>query len=1150
MSEEEAVPPKRPRWRRRLVLLSFFVGGLAWVNGPGTRMLGDYALERAFEPLGLKGSWELQGSLLGGLRLRGLDLHSETGLVRELRAKTISPRYRLSELRAGKLQGLSVTGLHATIDLDAAPKKEPDPNKLFSLDLDALRERVNRSRELLDPIHLDLDELTLQLVHGNTPFVTLSSSHLQHDPGDPNYLLDVGQLDFGKERMIPAQSIPLTWTREQLAFGTIRITPELSIKSFRLDTLEQGNEDAELALLYKETQADLAFTAEAESLSLKTSGNPLHLDEIDDYLRFKMPLHGTVSSLDVQATNITRPFPQWKLRAHAETRNAGWAVWNSSVLNVDFERDGKNGKATFTGNILGSDATVVSTSDTLSVDHSNFLKDATLHAEAEIPQASTVLTYVRGLYLPKLHAVLPVSGGKLRGAVTFQNHRAMASHADLALRPKDNTSAPFLDLHAEWKRGGPLEGKANSEGIAVSASYDFFRKSYKGTADLDSPQTDRLAPWLAALGVNAPSHLSAAGQWDGSGELTTKRHSGTAKLVSLRWERGEEPPLTGRVNLSYQWPDSLVLKDTELVQDKVSLRAEAQLQDRTLHVPTFTLTESGQALATGKATIPLPATLTTREFLRQTVPVSLSLKADSLVLDRLQPWVPALAKIDRGAATSFDLQLSGSPANPVLEGSLTARNIRTAQQAKVPVVDLEAKFATKDSRLRVTGAIKSKEFPPALVEAEIPFRPGVWAESPELLRDEPLRAVTRIEKLDLARLKAFIPQAQTLQGTLAAHLTIGGTIGTPKPEGSLTLTGGAFSLNNSRVPPFAGVTLRTSFAGREAKVESFQADLAGGSLRASGTVKLDDAFQPQLDLAITGDHLPLWRDTMIIVRANSNLTVRGPWQTAKVEGSVRLVDSLVYKDIEILPIGVPFTLPQETALPKLDAKLPNAVNNTPEPFRNWPLAIRVVTEQPILIRGNIARGNITADIALNGTIGTPAPKGQAILNDVEALLPFSTLRVQRGFARFEPATGFDPILDIRGTSSMQPYDINLYFYGPLSKPTMVLTSDPPLPENEVLTLLATGSTSSELGSGSVASAKVAQLLVEELRRGRLPFGQRMREILRLLDRVEVRVGEEDPYTGNDITSASLDLTDRWAVSASVDQEGRTRFLAVFLIRFR
>jgi hypothetical protein len=167
-----------------------------------------------------------------------------------------------------------------------------------------------------------------------------------------------------------------------------------------------------------------------------------------------------------------------------------------------------------------------------------------------------------------------------------------------------------------------------------------------------------------------------------------------------------------------------------------------------------------------------------------------------------------------------------------------------------------------------------------------------------------------------------------------------------------------------------------------------------------------------------------------------------------------------------------------------------------------------------------------------------------------AVLPFSTLKIPNGHIRFTPETGFDPILEIRGLAEPRPYRVDVYVHGRASNPQLVLTSNPPLPENEIMTLLATGTTTAGLEDTQAASSRALQLLFEEMRRGRLPFARQLRPVMKVLDRVDFNLAEADPYDGDSFTTATIALSDRWFISAGMGSEGDTRVLGIWRLSFR
>ena len=438
--------------------------------------------------------------------------------------------------------------------------------------------------------------------------------------------------------------------------------------------------------------------------------------------------------------------------------------------------------------------------------------------------------------------------------------------------------------------------------------------------------------------------------------------------------------------------------------------------------------------------------------------------------------------------------------------------------------------------------------PAAQVTGRMPFRPVVWAEHPEMLMDESFTARADVQRLDLSKFATMAPGIKKLAGRASGSIDAAGTIAKPALKGRIDLTEVALEMVDESIPTITGGTLAMDLAPDKITLADLRADCAAGALRGSGSLTLVDGMPGMLDFRVSGNRLPVLRNESMIIRADADLRLAGEYPRPSLTGSITVMDSLFYRDIELLPIGVPFTTPSAAAVPGIDAP-ENPGEKVPALFRDWPLDMRLRTGNPFLIRGNFAEGKIVADLQLRGTLGQPVPDGEVRIHDLKAALPFSTLEVRKGTLRFTPETGFDPLLEIRGSSNPRPYRVNGYVYGRASDPQLILTSSPPLPENEIMTLLATGTTTSGLQDPQTASARALQLLAEEMRRGRFGVGRQLRPLLGLLDRVDFTLAESDPYSGDTFSTATLALTDRWFLSAGMSDEGDTRLLGIWRLVF-
>jgi autotransporter translocation and assembly factor TamB len=470
----------------------------------------------------------------------------------------------------------------------------------------------------------------------------------------------------------------------------------------------------------------------------------------------------------------------------------------------------------------------------------------------------------------------------------------------------------------------------------------------------------------------------------------------------------------------------------------------------------------------------------------------------------------------------------------------------------LPKTDVSLKIDAKDGVAEISAEATALNYAPATLKASMPFRPRKWADDPKVFIGEAIEGNLKLPRLELSRFQSLIPGAERLGGVATGEVVIRGTVGDPKVDGRLNLSGGSLKLEGDVIPGLEGVNFDIQTDLGEVTIKGEVDDLEGGNLTINGTLGLKNESGEglgALDVSVRGRGVPVVRNDFLIMRANMDLNVKGTMESSLVSGEVGVIDSVFYKDIELIPIGKPFLGPSPAALPALNTP-DNPGEAVPEAFQEWTVNVSVKTVDPILIRGNLGEGEVDASLRIEGKLGNPQPTGTVRLRDTAARLPFSTLEVSEGTLTFSPKTGFDPIVELRGNAEPRPYRIQVYAYGRMSDPQLVLTSQPPLPENEIMTLLATGTTSLGLEDSQAAASRATQLLIEELRRGRFLFGKQLRPVLGLLDNMDFSIADQDPYDSDSYNSATLKLSDKWFISAGLGAEGDQRVMAIYRLRIR
>jgi hypothetical protein len=1141
-------PPRRRRLWRWLAALALLPAGALWLNGPGLRWLAPKVAARYVDPSGARLRFTLEGSLSGGLTVHDLHLEGYQSLA-SLTVNRVSAAYRVADLLRGRVQGVTIDGLHAELRL-GGPAPSPDSEPRQPIDLEQIVRTLRTVRGQLVPLAIDLSNISLNVTRDGKPVASLAPSQLHHGAGDASFRLNLGIITDASGRHWQEQQSDIVWNADDLSIQRIDPMPGVGVRDLVLQLPASGGPSAEAAIHIDDAVFMASATPGFSALSVDLREGRLRSAQVAEHFALELPATAALTSLAIHVNDLL-PDP---LAATGSARilleNVSATDWEIPELSLNVELEADSAEVAAQGRLLGSAFSIHA--GTPVTRDSGGLHAGDVRGHLNLAAADQFVAALAGrVDLIDPAATMPPSTVDGDFDIAWKDLRPCAASVKLVLQPADPQAASPVQLRGQWHPQQPLAVQLEIDGLHAKADYNPASSTYQAGVEFTDFTSARIEHWLAVVRVGGGGAVSLTGNWQGGGDLAHGQHHGTLALARAEWLRAGQPPVTASGSIDYAWPGAVSTHSLRLQANRQTVTGDAKLAAGLLEITDLRWHDGTTEIAGGSASVPVPEDWSKwRDTLaRDTRPVAVALESKDLSLALLHDWWPAAAQFDPRATGHLRLRIEGTFAEPVVDAVLDARELRTPSQPKLPPTALEVALTGRDGHLTVNGKATAADFPAAALTASMPFRPAAWAENPALISSEPVTARLDLPRIDLARFAALVPAARKITGTLTGNVELAGEVGAPVLAGKLDLAGGGVELLDGRHPSITGVAAAVDLTVDRITLRNLRATVAGGSLQAGGSLALAAGKPASLDFKATGKHLPVLRDDSVIVRANADLRLSGTWDQATLAGSVGVVDSLFYRDIELLPIGTPFTTPSAAALPKIDAPA-NPVAAMPEPFRNWRLDVLARTDNPLLIRGNFATGTIEGSVRVGGTLGMPAPSGEVRITDFRAALPFSTLTVRAGSARFTPATGFDPVLEIRGTAEPRPYQVNCYVYGRASNPQLVLTSNPPLPDNEIMTLLATGTTTTGLENPQAASARAMQLLAEELRRGRFAVGKQLRPLFGLLDRVDFTLAEADPYSNASYSTATLAISDHWYVSAGMSSEGDSRVLGIWRVTFR
>jgi translocation and assembly module TamB len=146
--------------------------------------------------------------------------------------------------------------------------------------------------------------------------------------------------------------------------------------------------------------------------------------------------------------------------------------------------------------------------------------------------------------------------------------------------------------------------------------------------------------------------------------------------------------------------------------------------------------------------------------------------------------------------------------------------------------------------------------------------------------------------------------------------------------------------------------------------------------------------------------------------------------------------------------------------------------STSSPFlRNLQFDIQAVSTPDARMQWPGAELEAEADLRVRGTWEHPIILGHIHVLSGDLLFHGNRYRVARGDINFANPFRLDPVVNVEASTTIQQYEITLNFNGPASKLTLAYRSDPPLPAQDIVTLLALGQTSSEGTSRSAGNSQ-------------------------------------------------------------------------------
>jgi autotransporter translocation and assembly factor TamB len=314
-----------------------------------------------------------------------------------------------------------------------------------------------------------------------------------------------------------------------------------------------------------------------------------------------------------------------------------------------------------------------------------------------------------------------------------------------------------------------------------------------------------------------------------------------------------------------------------------------------------------------------------------------------------------------------------------------------------------------------------------------------------------------------------------LSGIAHVGVNLGGTFDAPQITGTASVANASLALlvSDERLTA-TEINGLVRFNANQANIETLTGRLGGGRLAVTGGALLSGFVPSQFRFSVVGRGVSAPAAAFVTLppflgqlpaTADLNLEILGRPDAVSFSGTVNLRRMEVTQDIDLADIietrrNAPIT---SVGGGGGGGGFFGAAATT--------LNLTIRGQDALVVRNNLADMTGSVDLHVGGPIDDPTVSGR--ISATRGTLAFRNDRydIQRAIVELPPRPGADPVINVQAQADIKGYRVTVTMSGPLSGGlTTTATSDPPLPQADVIALITTGS----LSGGPEGTSTLAQ----------------------------------------------------------------------------
>ena len=302
--------------------------------------------------------------------------------------------------------------------------------------------------------------------------------------------------------------------------------------------------------------------------------------------------------------------------------------------------------------------------------------------------------------------------------------------------------------------------------------------------------------------------------------------------------------------------------------------------------------------------------------------------------------------------------------------------------------------------------------------------------------------------VDLGLLAAADPEWIS-SGSVNVDGRVSGTVRNPDLRGLASFTGASLG-RRGIFTSLSSLNGDLFFNGNRVTLNNLQGQVGGGAVLIQGTALIEGAKLDSMNIRIETNDVRIRYPEGLRTVVDGTLILRGNWDAPLLEGNLEIQNMAYRGEFEQF----------------LQILQTDGLEDASSPLSRLALSIHIEGGRNISIQNQLADVEARVDLDINGTVARPGLTGHVEANGGTLSFQGTRYQITRGNIDFVNPLRVEPIVDIQAESDLRDYRVILAVSGRGDRLRLDVRSDPPLPQLEIVSLIAGGKTGEELATAA------------------------------------------------------------------------------------